>query len=359
MTNRIINKAGQILASLAYRRVASLPRSDLEEVFVPPSPAPSNAAVYWVGHSLMQQQADADLGLVSLFSWMRRFADFHDFAYDMIDHTLWGAPLSLLWRGKTHSYARSAPEMQEIRNNFAERVTTCTALVLTEVVPLCKAYQLEFSAWYLREFCRVAYTANPKMAFYLYESWDHWQSGDGNPAQSQASWRARMLAQRALWQQLADAASCGRVVLPDWRWQLKQVLGWQQTEPAIPLSIYLVPVGQALIELHDRLNSPQDDDDFRLANAEHFSFHQLFNNPYVPASLNGDAPSLLHPEKPFDDIHMGEVGIYLVALVHFATIYRHSPLGLPKSPIIGEGFARTLQTIAWQAVKRDKRAGFN
>jgi hypothetical protein len=87
----------------------------------------------------------------------------------------------------------------------------------------------------------------------------------------------------------------------------------------------------------------------------------LFANPYAerPEAGAAGAPSwrLLDPSKPHDDIHPSALGIYVAALVHFATLYRQTPVGLPYPEFIGAPLARTLQCIAWDTVLADPRAG--
>lgn len=353
MLKRIANKVSQLLADAVYDRMPA-PISQ-------PSPAdmspPESAAVYWVGHSLMQEQADSDLGTVSLFIWLQEFARFCGLNYRMIDHTLWGAPLSLQWRGRVHSYQRTAPEMQELRANFSKNAARCSHFVFTEVVPLRKTRRLEYSAWYLYQFCRAALAANPGAQLYVYESWDYFQSGDASPFESQASWRQRMQEQRVLWEELVDAAGAGLVVKPTLGWQLARLMGRQADLPPLARPICLIPVGQVMLALHERLRHPRPGDDFSLADGEPFAFYQLFINPWLPQSLNVLSLRLANPDLLFDDIHAAEVGIYLVALVHFAVIYRRDPAGLPPTPMISEGFARTLQGMVWEVVRGDRRTG--
>ena len=69
------------------------------------------------------------------------------------------------------------------------------------------------------------------------------------------------------------------------------------------------------------------------------------------------ALSLRDPDQPHDDVHLSATGIYVAALVHFATLYRQSPVGLPAPPDIGDAVGHTLQSIVWQTVLAEPRAG--
>jgi hypothetical protein len=69
------------------------------------------------------------------------------------------------------------------------------------------------------------------------------------------------------------------------------------------------------------------------------------------------ALTLRDPAAAPDDIHPSQVGVYFAALVHFATLYRRSPVGLPAFSEIGAALAGTLQSIAWEIVRNDARTG--
>jgi pimeloyl-ACP methyl ester carboxylesterase len=67
-----------------------------------------------------------------------------------------------------------------------------------------------------------------------------------------------------------------------------------------------------------------------------------------------------------DDIHLNETGFYLVALIHYATIYQRDPTGLPGGLIRTDGAAATplapvtakaLQQLVWDTVPRYAATG--
>jgi hypothetical protein len=129
--------------------------------------------VYWVGHSLMETQVDTAEGRFRLLEMVGRMAQAQGLAYTMGDHTLWGAPLSLQWRGWPHSYARHVPERAERRRLFATQAADYDAIVLTETIPIGAAMQYEHSAYYLQQFYCTLMEANSEGRVYLYESWPH------------------------------------------------------------------------------------------------------------------------------------------------------------------------------------------
>ncbi len=339
----------------------------------PVSGAAQQLQAYWVGHSLMQETVTSASGDVSLFILMERFATEMGLGYGMFDHTLFGAPLSLQWRGSTHSYERLAPEMEQKRRSFPEKLKDFDSFVLTEVVPLASVYRLEYSAFYLQEYCRAIKAENPNARVYVYESWDYFHAGNNAAPIYCYDWISRMEAQTRLWEQLADTAARGAAVGPSLTDQVRYLLGGKK-KPQVSSEdvIFSIPVGRVLLALLDRLKTPRRDDNFLLANGASLEFYQLFTNTYenvptnwpllpdeVPANIDNVVENLqlVDPEKPFDDIHPSAIGIYIVALTHFATLYRRSPVGLSTIDDISPEMTKTLQTIVWDVVTNTKRSG--
>lgn len=334
-----------------------------------------DAAIFWVGHSLVEGRAKSDWGDISLMSLVGRFAQSRGLGHRMTDHTLWGTSLAGLWRGRPHGFTRDASEMVAKREAFQRAPGQYDTLVLTESLPVDWAADHEYSAYYVRRFACPLVDANPRARVYLYQTWVNLQGGDPNskfPPPHRFDWRAEMLAQRKVWDRIADEASRPSVRAPG-GWLSR--LGWHATsDGGCPdtFPVFIVPVGQALVALLDRLAAPQPGDVFERPDGGRLTMADLFGNPYVdwprdwplakgPAELDPKATlerlTRRDPDQPHDDIHLSAAGIYFAALVHFATIYRQSPLGLPAPADIGDGLAHTLQCVAWGAVVRDDRAG--
>lgn len=332
--------------------------------------------VYWVGHSLMEAQVDSAEGKFSLLEMVGHMAQAQGLAYAMGDHTLWGAPLSLQWRGQPHSYARHVPERAERRQLFARQAAHYDAIVLTETIPISAAIQYEYSAYYLQQFYCTLMEANPEGRVYLYESWPPLQALTPHgeyPSSQRYDWRERTLQDRQLWDRLADEARASPTALPGWLSRLSAVLGRSAPVCKVHAPIFTVPVATAMVELYDRLRAPRPEDEFSLPNGHRLVFADLFRNPYIdwPAhrpvkGRQGSAVdekvviatlSLRDPAAAPDDIHPSQLGMYFAALVHFATLYRRSPVGLPAFSDIGGALAGTLQTIAWEIVRNDARTG--
>jgi hypothetical protein len=318
----------------------------------------ASASVYWVGHSLVEGKAKSSWGEISLMTLVGRFAEQRGLAYRMADHTLWGSPMSALWRGSPHSYERDASAMVGKREDFERGADQYDTLVVTESLPVDWAVQNEYSSYYLRRFACTLIGANPAARVYLYQTWVNLQD-----SKRTRDWRADMIAQRQVWEGLARDASRPHVAAPG-GWFAR--LGFDAhsdggCDKEIPVAI--VPAGQALVALSDRLATPEPGDTFTWPDGRPLQLTDLFANPFVnwPAAAAGSSGrpaasgdlKLRDPTQPHDDIHPSGLGIYFAALVHFATLYRQTPVGLAAPDEFGENLARALQCVAWSTVVAD------
>lgn len=333
----------------------------------------ASISVYWVGHSLINTRAETESGPIDLMSLVGSFAKARGLGYTMGDHTFTGVPLSAQWRGKPHSHNRDASEMVAKREAFERDAARYDTIVLTEALPLHEALVKEYSAYYLRKFYCAIKNANPAARVFLYESWINLHGTDphaGYPPMHKFDWRAEMRAQTPRWEALADGALAPRVAQPGWLASFG--IGSKTDGGCAPQDpIRIVPVGQALIALYDRLASPRPEDRFERTDGTRLEFLDLIENPYinVPASwpvkdgreedveAQRAALVLRDPARPLDDIHPTATGIYFVALVHFATLFGQSPVGLPAPAVLGPELAKTLQCIAWETVVASARSG--
>ena len=166
----------------------------------------SGISVYWVGHSLVETKAQSEWGEITLMSLVGRFAQARGLGYRMGDHTLWGSPMSALWRGKPHGYTRDASSMVPKREQFEATAGQYDTLVLTEALPVHAALKGEYSSYYLRRFYCALKSANPSSRVYLYQTWVNLQGADPYskfPPAHRFDWRAEMVAQRKDWEELA------------------------------------------------------------------------------------------------------------------------------------------------------------
>lgn len=331
--------------------------------------------VFWVGHSLTEAKAQTPHGMIDLMTMVGRLAEARGLSYGMGDHTLWGSSISALWRGRPHSYPRDAGVMVAKREAFEREADRYDTIVLTEGIPLRPPFLAEFSPYYVRRFYCSVKQANPSARVYLYQTWVHLHGSDpqakyGPP--HKFDWRAAMTSQRAAWELLAELA---RVPVQRSPVGMLSKLGLYSTTDAgcsVSDPIFIVPVGNAFVAIADRLAAPRAGDEFAKPDGTRLSIGDLFSNAYVdwpadwPVAEGGGEVDykarlaklrLRDASRPADDIHPSAIGIYVSALVHFATVYRQSPVGLPNPGIVSGGLARTLQCIAWETVLGDERAG--
>jgi hypothetical protein len=191
------------------------------------------------------------------------------------------------------------------------------AVVLTEMVEIADAIKYFDSARYLTLWADLARAGSPKTQVYLYETW-HWLDDPGG-------WLARL-----------DAD------LPRY-WEAELALrDLAVSGPERPIRI--IPAGQVLARFVRALDAAGGIDDIR-------GREDLF------AREPGGRP---------DRIHMGDLGNYLVALTHFAVLYRRAPVGLPhrlrradgtlaKAP--GIRAARLMQETVWSVVTTYSKTG--
>jgi len=212
-----------------------------------------------------------------------------------------GAPLSFNWENSADG------EGVDARATLARGQTD--VLILTEAVPLAGHLEWSNTAKAIADFAGLAVSTNPDARVYLYETWHSLQSGTTNPPQGDPGgtipWRDRITADLILWE---DVALRGSTATP----------------------VQLIPAGQAMGLLSDAINA-------------------------------GDIPGLTSMQDVYsDDIHLGQKGLYFLAMVHAAAITGKSPEGVPakltrtwasRDAVISDDMALALQRIAWTAVQ--------
>ena len=264
-------------------------------------PAQPPVRVFYIGHSLSDQIPD----MVASLAGDHPAVDF-DWAYQSIP----GAPLRWQWDRKDaddylenppYYYAFYSPEGGLAAGNV-------DMLVLTEAVPRYGDL-IEETYEYADSFFVYATTYNPNIRVFLYEDWHCLESGtptgcaydvDSNP------WRQRIEDDLPMWESVVDTLNA-------------------RFNPVHP--VCLIPAAQGLAHVYDSIQAG--------VMPGLSSIHDLFS----------------------DDIHLTDVGKYVVACIHFATLLETSPVGLtnqlqvwwggdftPPSPELALKF----QEIAWE-----------
>jgi hypothetical protein len=95
------------------------------------------------------------------------------------------------------------------------------------------------------------------------------------------------------------------------------------------LSVHMVPVGHVMYELDQRMKAGQV--------SGYTTIWQVYK----------------------DDIHLNNVGSYVVGCTYFATLYRQDPKGLSSEPykVTDAKLAEVIQDTVWKVVSTNKLAG--
>lgn len=207
-------------------------------------------------------------------------------------------------------YQPPAPETGFADARAAIGSGTFDAVVLTEMVEIRDAIRYHDSATYLSRWADLARGANPETEVFLYETWHYLDDSDGwlerIDGDLERYWEGRLLR--------ADLVHTGGV-----------------------RPLLMIPAGQAMARLVRAVEGRGGVDNLTDRTS-------LFRK-------NDDGSQ--------DQIHPNDLGVYLVALVHYACLYRRSPVGLPHELLRGDGTpadapgpdaARLMQEAAWTAV---------
>ena len=148
------------------------------------------------------------------------------------------------------------------------------ALVLTEMVEIKDAIKYFQSADYLHRFAQAAWQANPDTRVYLYETWHNLSDIDG-------------------WLERID-----RDLPTYWEGEiLRRALAYD----GMDRPLYLIPAGQVMARIVREIESQPD-------------------------GLGG----LTNRQDLFsDEIHLNDLGAYIIAITHYAVLYQRAPVGLP------------------------------
>ncbi|MFN3955533.1 MAG: hypothetical protein ACK4LQ_13855 [Pararhodobacter sp.] len=217
--------------------------------------------------------------------------------------TIPGSPLDWRWNNR--------PDGVDARAEIAR----FDVLVLTERVPLSNTMPWHNSPDEALRWARHAWeqgAGGRGAEVLLYASWVSLtpeREGAGSDPEGHLPWRERLDLEAPRWQAIVDHVNAGR---PD----------------GVP-PMRLIPANRVMAAVHD-------------------------------AIIAGQVPGLEGIEALFsDDIHLSEVGAWLVALTHFAVIHRTDPRGLPgpMRPALPSETRDALAELAWQVVRREPAAG--
>lgn len=228
----------------------------------------------------------------------------HDYASQLG----WGASLKQHWEGDVPGFAE---ENASAAFRRAEEVATggYGAVVLTEMVELRDAIRYHDSGAYLARWADRAGDAR----VYFYETWHR--------LDDPAGWLERIDGDRAgLWEVI-----------------LRQAMA--RTEA----TIHVVPGGPVMAAVVRRIEAGG-----------------------VPGLSRREDLFAMGVDGEVDTIHLNDVGNYVIALTHYATLYHRSPVGLPHDlkradgaamQVVDAQAARILQEVVWDVVTSDPATG--
>jgi|TARA_R100001440_G_scaffold55294_2_gene75127 hypothetical protein len=216
----------------------------------------------------------------------------------------WGTPLKAHLAGpeEIHGFAEenASSHFEPLPEALAN--PELDVLVFTEMIGLEAAIRYQNSSEAVVELTRRALTANPELELLLYETWHPLDEGD---------WLTRIpKAWETLWQPFLLAPAVQTAKAP----------------------VRVVPAGTALARLAKKIENTSGGLGGITGRADFFS----------------------------DDIHLNDLGAYMVALTHYAVIYRQSPVGLPHQLLREDGtpaqapspeLAEVMQQIVWDTVQ--------
>ena len=271
----------------------------------PLTPPPTPMRVYHLGHSLVGR--DMPAMVAQLAGQGHRYES----------QLGWGTSLKNHWEGRKaingfdvendHPRYRAAKEAMQSGDY--------DAVVFTEMVEIKDAIKYHKSGTYLANWAELAREGRPDVRLYLYESWPR-LDGPGD-------WLERLDKDLARY------------------WEKGVLLPYLAEPDAAP--VYIIPVGQVMARV---VRAIEAGGDWGITRRE-----DLF-------ARNADGV--------LDPIHVNDLGIYLVALTHYAVLYHQSPVGLPYALRRADGsradaptpeLARLMQEIVWDVVTSMPKTG--
>lgn len=327
----------------------------------------NESKIYWVGHSLVDGKNWNDPNAKNLIELIELFSAASGKTHSSYRHTIPGAPIGWNW-GVSASWHDVQNKIRPLTDPVHQDYGTFDVIVVTEGVNIESSYRAWASGFYARKFYAAAKVANPDTRLFLYESWHHLQAtdfGEFYGAPETFDWRDYMLKARLVWEKIADEAADPEVLNaspdPDNNRGNYVYMG-SGPDPGNSDDVFdikIIPTGQVLVKVFDRLAENRSEDDWSYSNAiknGKLSELDFFENPYV--NFPEDMETTVKGGE-VDDIHASPILIYLNALTHYAVIYRENPEHLPLTDYIPQSIAAIFKEIVWDYVSQDPRTGVN
>ncbi len=277
-----------VLAGWAGWRLLAPPAPALDgetraALYRAPLPAPQGGMdLFHLGHSLVGRDMPA------MVAQLAAAAGFADHSYH--SQLGWGTSLRDHWDPDRpingFEVENDHPRFRDARTALAGGVD---ALILTEMIDLSDAIRYHDSPRYLAHWAHEARQHAPEARVYFYETWHHWSAGD--------TWLERLDSDpEALWE--------GTI--------LAQAMAHEGVG-----TVHVIPGGRAMAAF----------------------VRALEGQGGLPGLADRAGLFALDPEGAVDRIHLNDLGAYLIALVHVATLYHLDPRGLPHALLRADGSA--------------------
>jgi hypothetical protein len=279
--------------------------SDAGSVAANPPFAPRDRAnVLFSGHSLLDNPIP---------DWVEAIARAKGDALGWEQQIIIGSPLRVRTRGNDTSatgypgYALGKNKRGENRNLLAELAAPSAldggrydTLLVTERHDPLNTVQWENSAGYLRHYHDRLLEHEPSARTYFYQCWPDIDKT------APAAWIAYQRTELTLWECIASKVNLSL------------------DAAGKPARVRVIPGAVALAELVDRAYAGS-----------------------VPG-LGSGAAAL---DAIFtDDVHLAAPGAYLIAAVHYASVFGKSPVGAHASPSLSPDTAEAIEKIAWSVI---------
>ncbi len=281
---------------------------DLKAIYGKRVPAPAGELqVFHLGHSLVGRNMPAFLQQLA--------GGDHDYRSQLG----WGATLKSHWDPDVEINGFEFENQHNKYQDVHEAIVSgeLDAFVMTEMVEIKDAIRYFDSANYLHEFAAYISRHSPQTRVFLYESWHHVDDERGWFTRLDEDYPEHWLGQ-ILYPALARSEQTAR--------------------------IHVIPVGQVLAAF----------------------FRVVEERDGVPGITQPEDIFIRNDDGTLDAIHVNDIGMYLVALVHYAVLYQRSPEGLQHQLARADGTPATapsaeaaalMQQITWDVVSRDFHTG--
>ena len=308
---------GLALVALAawagWRYVSAPPSLDADAraaLYEDPLPAPQTGMrVFHLGHSLVGRDMPAMVAQLAAAAGIDGHSHHSQLGWGTSLREHWDPALPI----NGFEVENNHPRYRDAHAALAEGVD---ALILTEMIALSDAIRYHDTPVHLANWARLARAGAPEARIYLYETWHHWTKGD--------DWLERLDSDaRDLWEGtvLAQAMALDGVG-----------------------TVHVIPGGRAM-----------------------GAFVRALDGQGGLPGLD-DREGLFAPgaDGAVDGIHLNDLGAYLIALVHVATLYQIDPRGLPHALLRADGtpadapgadVAALMQSVVFDVVRQIPTTG--